>query len=55
MGEMDIYGGTAEQIRRDKIMTEKIKDFLNEKHCDSLENLEEVLELELYKKGERNN
>ena len=53
MGEMDIYGRTAEQIRRDKIMTEKIKDFLKEKHCDSLENLGKMFEFEFDKKGER--
>lgn len=51
MEEVDIYGRTAEQIRRDKIMTEKIKDFLKEKHCDSLENLGKMFEFD--KKGER--
>lgn len=49
----DEYGRTAEQIERDRIMTEKIKDFLKEKHCDSLENLGEMFELEFCKKAKQ--
>ena len=38
----DKYGRTAEQIERDEILTQEIKDWLKERGMDTWESLERV-------------
>ena len=46
----DEYGRTAEQIERDEILTQEIKDWLKERGMDTWESLERVLKNECYEK-----